>query len=74
MKDKIYTLNSGTKIYILDEIDYNNQKYVMSAVVDNANKVTDQIALLKYIEEIKSFDQIGDEELIKEIANIFSNK
>lgn len=75
MIDKIYTLNSGIKVYIIDEVDYLEKKYVLCAVVDAAtDKVTEQIAMFEYIVAEECFEAINDESIITEVAKIFSEK
>lgn len=72
MVNKIYTLSSGIKIYILKETDYNLKKYVLCAVVeDETNKISDQVAMFEYSVENQSFEAIENKEIISYLINFF---
>ncbi|MFI3260395.1 MAG: hypothetical protein R3Y13_01605 [bacterium] len=72
MKDKIYTLYSGIKIYILNETDLNSKHYVMCAIVDSVtDQVTEQICILEYNSVDNDFLAVEDRALLIEISKNF---
>ena len=73
MKDQVYTLSTGNKIYILDEIDLNSRKFVMFAGVDPETKnLSEEIGALEYIASTNEFAAISDKVLLTEVVKIFS--
>lgn len=72
MVNKIYTLSSGIKVFILKETDYNLKKYVLCAVVESeTNKVTEQLAMFEYSVESQSFEAIENKEIISYLVSVF---
>lgn len=72
MINKIYTLSSGIKVYILKETDYNSKKYVLCAVVSSeTNEVTEQLAMFEYSVENQSFEPIESKEIMSYLVSVF---
>lgn len=75
MKDKIYTLNSGVKIYVIDELAFEMKKYVFAAVVDSlTGNVTEQVVIFEYFNDSKTFNIVESQETLKLVAQKFAEK
>lgn len=65
----------GSNYVILDKIDYNNQKYLYVAKVDeNTSPIEFDVVLEKIIEDVPAFDYIEDEELYENLKLSFEER
>lgn len=74
MKDNVITLENGKQYYVLDELDHNNRKFILSIEVDNKNdKVKDSYTILEVTNQAGKLvmGNITDLKLKEEIENIF---
>lgn len=72
MKNKIVTLQNGLVCCVLEELEYKERNFVYAIEV-NGEEIGTQIYILEVINESgkKFLKEIGDEELITEISNLF---
>ena len=78
MKDKLLELATGENYYVLEEINYNNDKYVIGTIVDiNNNKIQEnELIIFKVVikDDKLSLDDILDEKTARIISSLFLKK
>ncbi|MFI3307655.1 MAG: hypothetical protein R3Y21_03725 [Mycoplasmatota bacterium] len=77
MIDKIITLDSGIDVYILNQVDYLDRKFVLVTVVDKeTKKLSEQFAILELVlhEGEHSFTDVTDKEILLAVGKLFSEK
>ena len=78
MKDKIFNLDNGKSLYVLEELEYKNQKFVFGTEVDKENEeLKDNYIVL----EVKITDadklrleEVSDFETLSVVNNLFLAK
>lgn len=78
IKDKIIELNNGVNYYILDEISYNNKKYILAAECElEKDELKEENYIVAEI-KVEGTDlvtaDIEDEELAKTITKMLIEK
>lgn len=72
MKDKVIKNSDGTRLYVLDELDYKNKKYIMGTLVSETDEVIPNS--VKILEVLKEEDNTYTKEIEDfEIASVVNN-
>lgn len=78
MKGKILELNDGIEYYVLDELDYNNKKYVFTSPYNQKNETIDEenflVVEIKINKDKLIVNDINDSNEALNISNMFLAK
>ena len=77
MKDKVIGLKNDVKAYVLDELDYNNRKFIFVIELDKEdNPIDDSYKQLelKIINDELIIDDIDDFEIASVVNNLFLSR
>lgn len=78
MKGKILELNDGIEYYVLDELDYNNKKYVFTSPYNQKNETIDEenflVVEIKINKDKLIVNDINDSNEALNISNMFLEK
>lgn len=77
MKDKVLKLNDSTKIYVIDELNYKDKKYIFGfEVTKDDDLIEDKPYILEvYISDDNlTLNEIEDFEVASVVQNIFLSK
>ncbi len=78
MKGKIIELNDGLEYYILDELDYNNKKYIFTSLYNKEQETIDEsnfvVVETKINEDKLIINDINDQNEAAIISNMFLEK
>ena len=78
MKDKLLKLATGEDFYVLEELTYKDNRYVIGTIIDkNSKKINEnELIIFKVViyQDKLSLDDILDEELATIVSNLFLNK
>lgn len=77
MKDKIITLNGKEKLYVVEELNHNNKKYILAAAYNEEKDELDEskISILKVtLENDKLMTEPATNEEIVEVGPILYKK
>lgn len=78
IKDKIVELENGTNYYILEDITYNNKKYVLCAMCDLKNDILESEDYVVMELEIKNselfINNIEDDNIALEVSKLLIEK
>lgn len=77
MIDKIIKLTDNTTIYILDEIDYKNKKFIYGVECDTEKELLKEnyfVLEVKVKNDILTLDNINDVEIESVVNNIFLSR
>ena len=77
MIDKIIKLTDNTTIYILDEIDYKNKKFIYGVECDSETELLKEnyfVLEVKVKNDILTLDNINDVEIESVVNNIFLSR
>ena len=74
MKEKIISISSGEQYYILEELNYQDKKYVLGAQCDVEKEQIEEQELVLFNVDIKSEDLVINNVNDQQLAEIVTGK